>query len=134
MAFAKKKQEAPRISADRLASISGAGGAVSEAAPGAAIADVAPRARVSLEPDLSRIRPRGIMETPEERKRRLTAKTINFTFTFLARIIIMGAVAYLMLGIWEGTGAIHRGYAIAMFAMVADFGRVILKAMEPGTK
>jgi hypothetical protein len=80
------------------------------------------------------MRPRGLMETPEQHKKRMTAKTINFTMTFFARFVIMGAVAYLMYGIYEGTGSLHRGYAVAMFAMIADFGRVTLKAMEPGTK
>ncbi|WP_375202267.1 hypothetical protein [Hyphococcus sp.] len=133
MAFAKK-QEAPRISADRLASVAGGGGAMaSEAA--VATPESAPRVRVELQPDLSRMRPRGLaMETPEERKKRLAAKTINFTATFFARIVIMGVVAYLMYEVYQGTGAIHRGYAMGMFAMVADFGRVLMKAMEPGTK
>jgi len=131
MAFAKK-QEAPRISADRLANI--AGGGVAIAAPAAA-PESAPRMRVELQPDLSRMRPRGVaMETPEKRKKRLAAKTINFTATFFARIVIIGAVGYLMYEIYQGSGAIHRGYAMGMFVMIADFGRVLLKAMEPGTK
>ena len=130
MAFAKK-QEAPRISADRLANI--AGGGVAIAAPAAP--ESAPRMRVELQPDLSRMRPRGVaMETPEKRKKRLAAKTINFTATFFARIVIIGAVGYLMYEIYQGSGAIHRGYAMGMFVMIADFGRVLLKAMEPGTK
>ncbi|WP_428410496.1 hypothetical protein [Hyphococcus sp.] len=132
MAFAKK-QEPPRISADRLASL--AGGRAAMAAEAAAPAESAPRFRGEIQPDLSRIRPRGAaIETPEERKRRLAAKTVNFTMTFIARIAIMAAVGYLLYEGWQGTGAIHRGYAFGMFAMFADFGRVILKAMEPGTK
>ena len=130
MAFAKKKQEAPRISADRLANLAG----TASAPAAAAIPEAAPRMRVELQPDLSRMRPRGTLETPEDRKRRLAAKTINFSATFLARIIIMATVAYLLYGMWQGTGVVHRGYAMAMFAMTADFGRVLLKAMEPGTK
>ena len=74
------------------------------------------------------------MESPEARKKRLAAKTINFTATFFARIMIIGVVGYLMYDIYQGSGTIHRGYAMGMFAMIADFGRVLLKAMEPGTK
>ena len=131
MAFAKKHEAAPRISTDRLAALAGGGGAMAaaEAIPGGA-----PRMRTELQPDLSRMRPRGVIETPEQRKRRLTAKKINFTMTFLARIVIIGAVAYLMNEAYQGTGAIHRGYATGLFLMVADFGRCTLKAMEPGTK
>ncbi|WP_375207017.1 hypothetical protein [Hyphococcus sp.] len=132
MAFAKKKQEAPRISADRLASLAGGGAAVAAAVETPSVS--APRVRVEVRPDLSRIRPFGAIETPEERKKRLTAKTLNFSATFIARLVIMGAVGYLMYDIWQGTGVIHRGYAMGMFAMTADFGRVLLKAMEPGTK
>ena len=130
MALAKKQAAAPRVSGDRLAALAGGGAsiAVSEVAGGA------PRQRMELQPDLSRMRPRGVMETPEQRKRRLTAKKINFTMTFLARTVIIVAVAYLMKEAYDGTGAIHRGYATGMFLMVADFGRCILKAMEPGTK
>ncbi len=130
MGFAKK-QEPPRISADRLASIAGGRAAMAAAVTPA---ETAPRIRGELQPDLSRIRPRGAIETPEERKRRLAAKTVNFTMTFIARIAIMIAVGYLIYDSWLGTGAIHRGYATGMFLMVADFGRVVLKAMEPGTK
>ena len=130
MAFAKKQQAAPQISAARLATIAGGGVAVAEE-PSAA---QEPLMRRELQPDLSRIRPRGTLETPEQRKKRMAAKTINFTMTFLARIIIMGAVGFLIHESWQGTGVIHRGYAMAMFAMVADFGRVTIKAMEPGTK
>ncbi|GJL92426.1 hypothetical protein [Hyphococcus sp.] len=130
MAAAKKQTEALRVSIDRLAAIAGGGGVEMAVT---AESD-APRRRVELKPDLSRIRPRGINETPEQKARRLTAKKINFTMTFLARLAIMGAVAYLMKEVYEGTGSIHRGYAMGMFVMVADFGRVILKAMEPGTK
>ena len=130
MAFARKQNDAPRIGADRLAAI--AGGSVMEMA--VAAESQTPRMRMELQPDLSRMRPRGVNETPEQRARRLMAKKINFTMTILARLAIMGAVAYLMNETYQGTGAIHRGYATGMFFMVADFGRVILKAMEPGTK
>lgn len=87
-----------------------------------------------LEPDLSRIKPRGVDETPEERKKRLAAKTINFTATFLARLVLMAAVAKYGYDAFQMTGVVHRGVAVGMFAMVADFGRVAIKAMEPGTK
>ncbi|MEZ5892469.1 MAG: hypothetical protein R3C58_04895 [Parvularculaceae bacterium] len=128
----RQKNEAPRASADRLASIAGGASTRSFAQAHAAPAS-APR-QVLLEPDLSRIRPRGIEETPDQRKRRLAAKTINFSMTFIARIVIMAAVGLLAWDIYQRTGAIHRGIAVGMFAMVADFGRVLLKCMEPGTK
>jgi hypothetical protein len=130
MAASKKQSVALRVGADRLAAIAG-GGAMEMAV---AAESETPQVRMELQPDLSRMRPRGVMESPEQRKRRMTAKKINFTMSFLARLAIMGAVAYLMNETYEGTGAIHRGYATAMFIMVADFGRCILKAMEPGTK
>ena len=119
-----------RVGADRLAAIAG-GGSMSASI---GVESEAPARRVSVEPDLSRIRPRGVNETPEQKVRRLTAKKINFTMTIMARLVIMAAVAYLMKEAYEGSGSIHRGYATGMFLMVADFGRVILKAMEPGTK
>lgn len=130
MGFAKRKEEAPRISADRLASIAG----------GAAYEDVvevespAPRARVSLEPDLSRIRPRCVDETPEARKKRLAAKTINFTATILARLVIMGALGNFMWETYQLTGGFHRGAVMGSFLILVDLGRVAMKAMEPGTK
>lgn len=130
MVAAKKQSATMRAGADRLATIAG-GGAMEMAL---AAESAVPRKRLSVEPDLSRIRPRSVIETPEQKARRLTAKKINFTMTILARLAIMAAVAYLMNEAYQGTGAIHRGYATGMFLMVADFGRVILKAMEPGTK
>lgn len=124
-----KKQPPPRASTDRLAAIAG-GAAAIEPAP----QSTGPAVRMVLEPDLSRIRPRGVDETPIQRKQRLAAKTINFTATILARLVIMAALGLFIWNGYEMTGAIQRGPAIGMFAMFADLGRVILKAMEPGTK
>lgn len=129
MAFGNQSKRAPQIGADRLASVAGL-------APAAAAVDgtVAPAVRQVLEPDLSRIRPRGIEETPDERKRRLTAKTVNFTFTIIARLVIMGALGQFGYEAYQATGMVHRGVAAGLFAIAADLGRVILKAMTPGTK
>lgn len=124
-----KKQQAPRASAGRLAAIAG-GGAALEPAP----QNAGPAVRTVLEPDLSRIRPRGIEETPEQRKRRLTAKTLNFTATIVARLVIMAGLGLFLWNGYEMTGAIQRGPAVGAFLVFADLGRVILKAMEPGTK
>ncbi len=77
---------------------------------------------------------REIEETPADRKRRLAAKAINFTATILARIIILGAAGYYTWKEYEFTGQVHRGVAFGLFAMSADLGRVILKAMTPGSK
>lgn len=132
MAFGNKQnQAAPRISADRLASVAGGVSAapVQEAAMSFAAARPAP-----VEPDLSRMRPRGIDETPEAHKKRLAAKTVNFTATIMARLLIMGALAKFGYEAYQLTGTFHRGVALGLFAMTADFGRVLLKAMEPGTK
>ena len=123
-------QQAARVSAARLASISGSAAPVAASTSG----NTAPIARASHEPDLSRMRARGIEETPEERKRRLAAKTVNFTASFIARLLLMAALAKFGYDAYEMTGVIHRGAAIGLFAMLADFGRVALKAMEPGTK
>lgn len=125
----RKQQTAPRISADRLAAIAGG---VAGAEP--AIETAAPAPRVLLEPDLSRIRPRGVDETPEQRRKRLAAKTVNFTFTIAARLVIMAALGLLIWNNYEMTGAFQRGPVIGVFLIFADLGRVIMKAMEPGTK
>ncbi|MCK5747222.1 MAG: hypothetical protein KAH44_13455 [Oricola sp.] len=127
--MARKQQTAPRISGDRLAAIAG-GVTASEAL----VERAAPAPRVVLEPDLSRIRPRGVEETPEQRKKRLAAKTINFTFTIAARLIIIAALGLLIWNNYEMTGAIQRGPAMGIFAILVDLGRVMMKAMEPGTK
>ena len=124
------QQQAARVSAARLASISGSAAPVAASTSG----NAAPIARVSHEPDLSRMRARGIEETPEERKRRLAAKTVNFTASFIARLLLMAALAKFGYDAYEMTGVRHRGAAFGLFAMLADFGRVALKAMEPGTK
>lgn len=118
-----KQQTAARISSDRLAAMTGVETAGGEPPP-----------RVSLEPDLSRIRKNRLEETPEERQQRLAAKTVNFSTTFLIRSIILVAVAWFGYNAYQMTGDIHRGIAIGMFVMAGDFGRVMLKAMEPGTK
>ncbi len=131
MAFGGRQQAAARVSADRLASLSG-GGAATAAMPGGG-APAQPR-RVSVEPDLSRIRRNSIDETPEARKKRLAAKTVNYTATFLARIVIIAAAGYYGYELYHSTGQVHRGIAVGIFAMTADLGRVILKAMEPGSK
>lgn len=132
MAFGNK-QPVMQVSTDRLSALAGGGGMTAAAYPGPA-AEEYPRRRVSLEPDLSRIRRRGSDESPEERKRRLAAKTVNFGATIIARIVILAAAG---LWVWKGyefSGQIHRGVALGMFAMLADLGRVSLKALEPGTK
>lgn len=127
------KQTAPRISGSRLAAVAGGGAA---AAPVGAEGQTQRTAaqRSLVEPDLSRIKPRGINETEEERKRRLAAKTVNFTATFIARAAIIAAAIMYGKELYESTGAIHRGVAAGVIAMCLDYCRVIMKAMEPGTK
>ncbi len=126
-----KQQAAARISGERLAAVTGA-------APIAAAAEaVSPQPvlrRESVQPDLSKMRKNRIEETPEQRKKRLAAKTVNFGATFLARIIIIGAAGYFGYQSYEMTGIFPRGIGIGIFVMVADFGRVLLKAMDPGSK
>ncbi len=133
MGFGDKKP-APQISLDRLAAVAGRGDVVETAEPVAAAA--APLARpVSLEPDVSRIRKTNMVdETPEAHKRRLAAKTVNFSMTFLVRTAIFAAVVYYAWNEHHLTGQIHRGVAIGLLVMAADFGRVALKAMAPGSK
>lgn len=115
--------------ASLAANVSGGGAAAAEPAA------VSSRpARNLLEPDLSRIRPRGIDETEEQRRRRLAAKTVNFSMSFLARTVILAALAMFAFSLYERTGSVHRGIGALMFVIFADFGRAILKAMEPGTK
>ncbi len=130
MAFSKQKAAAPQISMDRLAAVAGGAGAAATAVTGGG----ANRPRVSLEPDVSRIRKIAIEETPEERKLRLAAKTVNFSATILARMIILAAAGLYVWKTYQFSGQVHRGIAIGMFAMTADLGRVALKALEPGSK
>ena len=128
-----KQQAAARISGDRLAAVTGGGGVI--AAPDVGqVASAASVRRVSVEPDLSKMRKNRIEETPEQRKKRLAAKTVNFGATFIARIIIIGAAGYYGYQSFEMTGAFPRGIGMGIFVMVGDFGRVMLKAMEPGSK
>ncbi len=89
---------------------------------------------VSLEPDQSRIRKCSIDETPVQRKKRLAAKTVNFSTTIIARIIILAGVSYYAWSEANGIGGVHRGIVIGIFVMLADLGRVIVKALDPGTK
>lgn len=128
MGFGGKKP-AIAMNANRLAAVAGA-----SAAPAASAGEAAPPRRVSVEPDLSRIRKCSIDETPEERKKRLAAKTVNFSATIIARLVIIGAAGLFAWSEFQNTGKFHRGVAIGIFAMTADLGRVILKALEPGSK
>lgn len=135
MAFGAKQQPAFQVSAARLAAVSGGGAATAAAMPASASAgESAPRRRVSVEPDVSRIRKNMIDETPEERKKRLAAKTVNFGATIIARIVIFAGVGLYAWKTYQFSGEIHRGVALGLFAMTADFGRVCLKAMTPGSK
>lgn len=90
--------------------------------------------RASLEPDQSRIRKCSIDETPAQRKKRLAAKTMNFSATIIARITILVAVGYYAWAEFKGIGGVHRGIVIGIFVMLADLGRVIIKALDPGSK
>ena len=126
MGFGKQKAPA-RASAARLNALAGA-------SPSMEVEAAGPRPRVSVEPDLSRINKNRIVETPEERKKRLAAKTVNFGATFTARIIIIAAACVYGYDLYQSTGEVHRGVAAGVLAMVVDFGRVLLKAMEPGSK
>lgn len=132
MAFGTKKNINPAaIGGDRLAAVAGVpvnASGVEAASP------VQPRSGAGVQPDPSRIRPRQIEETPEARSRRLAAKTVNFTATIIARIVIIAAAGLWAWKQYEYTGQIHRGVAIGVFVMFGDLGRVIMKATEPGTK
>lgn len=129
MGFGKQEAVA-RISNDRLAAVTGG---VAVSAPSGEPAQ-APLRRVSVEPDLSKMRKNRIEESPEQRKKRLAAKTVNFGATFLARLILIGAAGYYGYEQFQQTGVINRGVAMGVFIMLGDFGRVMLKAMEPGSK
>ncbi|GJL94572.1 MAG: hypothetical protein DHS20C05_09770 [Hyphococcus sp.] len=132
MGFSKKEPVA-RISAARLCAVAGSPAVTAQASaiPEAA-AVKAPR--VSLEPDMSRIRKNMIDETPAARKKRLAAKTVNFGATIIARLIILGAAGYYAWQTYQFTGQVSRGLGIGLFAMAADLGRVSLKALTPGSK
>ncbi|MEO1252629.1 MAG: hypothetical protein AAFW81_09820 [Pseudomonadota bacterium] len=83
---------------------------------------------------MARIRPRGIDETSEERQRRLAAKSVNFGATIIARTVIMAAAGLYAWQEFQFTGQVHRGVAVGMVVMLGDFGRVVMKAAEPGTR
>ncbi len=132
MAFGSKKANVSGVGGDRLAAVAGTLPPMTSADAAAATSPM--RYAAPLDPDPSRIRPRGIEESPEERKRRLRAKTVNFTATIIARIVIIAGAGFWAWKQYEFTGQIHRGVAVGAFAMFGDFGRVLLKAIEPGTK
>lgn len=132
MGFGNKKP-AMAISSSRLASVAGA--------PAASAASSSPQIKriACPEPDLSRIRPRRIQETPEERKRRLAAKTVNFTVTIIARIVILIAAGLFLWtdylnSVQYGWSRFHYFAFLGMMTMVGDLGRVIIKASTHGTK
>ena len=144
MAF-RKQAPPPRVDAGRLAALAGKAQAAPQgAAVAAASADndrgvgdrgsdnaAAPRARVSVEPDLSRINKNRSGESPAERKKRLAAKSVNFSASFLARAAILSAAIWYGYEGYRATGDIDRLVAVAVLAMAADFGRVLIKAMQP---
>ncbi len=130
MAFGSKKAPAG-VSADRLSAVAGASAAPAAAAP-SGVGSSARRTTLDIDP--SRMRPRQIEETPEDRKRRLAAKTVNFTATIIARIVIIAGAGVYAWNQYQLTGQVHRGVAIGVFVMIGDLGRVIMKAAEPGTK
>ena len=135
MAFGGKKT-VERVSMDRLAAIAGVAPAAAAATAGAGTGSTGgvPRRRVSIEPDMSRIRKNSIDENDEDRRKRMAAKTVNFGATIIARLVILAAAGWYLYNMLEYSGQMHRGLAVGMFAMTADLGRVVLKAMEPGSK
>ena len=132
MAFGERNAQAAAKGGARLAAIAGSAATSVAAAPVGASSPSMRRS--SVEPDQSRIRPRQIEETPETRKRRLAAKTVNFTATIIARLVIIAAAGLWAWEQYQYTGQIHRGIVVGGFVMFGDLGRVIFKAMEPGTK
>lgn len=131
MAFGAKKTAVAAVGVDRLVSVARTPRDVAAANAGSSSAV---RPQKMRQPDPSRIRPRQIEETAEQRKRRLAAKTVNFTATIIARIVIIAAAGLWAWQQYQFTGQIHRGIAIGVFVMFGDLGRVIMKATEPGTK
>ncbi|MBT8473197.1 MAG: hypothetical protein HKN14_09480 [Marinicaulis sp.] len=124
------KQAVARVSENRLSAVAGVGAAGSFPAG----SSVGAARRVSIEPDLSKIRKCRIEETPEERKKRLAAKTVNFGATIIARLVIIAALGVYAWGEYQTSGRIHRGVLFGLVAMGGDLGRVLLKMMEPGSK
>ncbi len=125
----KDKPPSIQIAADRLAAVAGDGAMVQHEA-----AAREPAQRVKRELDLSRIRKCSVDETPKQRRKRLAAKTVNFGASMLVRIIILVVAGYFVWADFQSTGKMHNGYAAGMVLMVADFGRIVMKAMTPGTK
>lgn len=131
----KKKQEAPRVDAGRLAALAGQrkeAQATSEGSPEASGGQ--PQRRVSVEPDLSRINKTRIIETPEQRKKRLAAKSVNFSASFMARGAIIAAALWYGYEAYQSTGDIDSIVAGVVLVMTVDFARVMFKAMEPGSR
>lgn len=128
----KKQDEVPRVDAGRLAAL--AGKTVDKPEDAVEANGAQPRKRVSVEPDLSRINKNRIIETPEQRKKRLAAKSVNYSASFMARAAIIAAALWYGYESYQSTGDIDRIVAIAVLVMAADFMRVMVKAMEPGSR
>lgn len=86
------------------------------------------------EPDLETIRRLRLNETSEERRVRLRVKTINFASTLTARAVIIFIALFYLVHRYSHSGILDRRIAIVIFAMVGDYGRVLMKAFTPGTK
>jgi hypothetical protein len=134
MGFGNKKEPPVSASMDRLAAVAGGAPAAAPAVAGEGQSGPKPQRRKELQIDVTRIRPRQIEETAEQRKRRLAAKTVNFTATIIARVVIIVGAGIYGWDIYESTGQVHRGVAIGIIVMIGDLGRVVMKASEPGTK
>ncbi len=128
MAFGNKKPTLG-MNLNRVSAIAG-----STAVASADVGAVTSTRRVSVEPDMSRMRKCSIDETDEERKARLAAKTMNFGATIIIRLIILAAAGFYAWGEYQGTGKVDNGVGFGIFVVVADLGRVVMKALQPGSK
>ena len=70
----------------------------------------------------------------ENDKKRLAAKTVNFSCTIAIRVFLIGAVGYFFWRDLQLTEFPNRLMGLGIIAMVMDLGRVMTKMMTPGTK
>lgn len=122
MSFGKKSS----LAATRVARIAATGAGGPAAAPKVSYADA--------EVLRKQTNPFGPDETPEARRMRLRAKTVNFGATFGARAVIMAAACFFLWQAFVKYGIIDHWLGFGVVAMGADFSRVLAKCMTPGTK
>ena len=91
--------------------------------------------RKTVEPDFSKVkRYNPLSETEEERVLRMRAKTVNFTCTIFARLVIIASASYFAYDAYITSNGLNWRPILGVFLLFAELGRVLTKMMTPGTK